>query len=99
METRRFFLELEQVSEAIEKLQDTSAIETLVEQGKIQSETILLLQMKGLCELFGWKPQDILEMDVYYLNAFSAILKGQQKARQGEKEQEKKEDRKPRFKS
>ncbi len=32
--------------------------------------------MESMCEVFGWTPKDMEEMDLFYLDAFHSILVG-----------------------
>ena len=32
--------------------------------------------MQKICEQFGWTPQQFLDIDIFYINAFSNILLG-----------------------
>ena len=41
--------------------------------------------MESMCEIFGWTPKDIEEMDIFYLDTFHAILSGKRESENSRK--------------
>lgn len=64
----------------ITKFDDPGIIANLVETGDIKPSTIRIIQYEGLCETFGWTIKELIETDIFWIDSFTAILRGRQKA-------------------
>ncbi len=51
----------------------------MAEDGKIDIKTLEIISEYNLCETFGWTPEQLNEMDPFYVEAFSAIMGGKSK--------------------
>ena len=60
----------------MQKVEDIGIVKNLVKKGEVSPLTVELINIQGLCEVFGWTPKQVEEMDIFYLNAFNAILEG-----------------------
>lgn len=38
-----------------------------------------MIHEQALCETFGWTPQELNKVDLFYIDAFTAVLKGREK--------------------
>jgi len=71
--------ELEEVSELLARFDDPGIVKNLFKEGKISVLTIRTIQEETLCETFGWTPKQLNEIDLFHIDAFTAIMKGREK--------------------
>jgi hypothetical protein len=53
-----------------------------VKEGKVSYEAIRLIDMEAISYLYGWKPSEILEEPIYYLEAYKRIANSRERVRE-----------------
>ena len=72
-------IELEEFSELLARFDDPGIVKNLFKEGKISVLTIRTIQEETLCETFGWTPKQLNDVDTFYIDAFTAFIKGREK--------------------